>query len=202
MTELCKLRVNANNLSGGVLDFLGSMTRLRVLELDGNLLGRQLPRTLGWLWRLQYLDLKDARLVSVVPPELGKLRKLQFMDIYKNRLTGALPASLASMRSMREFDVSSNNFSREIPGALLASWPELISFQAQDNALTDNIPLEYDKDSNMTVLYLFHNNLTVLPREIDELMNLEVLDLSFNLTTESTPAHLAPSRNSRGWLSA
>nr|CAB3481370.1 unnamed protein product [Digitaria exilis] len=189
LAELRQLRVNGNNLSGGVPDFLGSMTRLRVLELAGNPLGGQLPPTLGRLWRLRRLDLKDSGLVSVVPPELGKLRKLQ--------LTGALPASLAGMLSMREFGVSCNNFTGDIPGALLASWPQLISFQAHENAFTGNIPPEFGKGSNnLKVLYLFHNNLTgPIPPEISELKNLEELDLSFNLITGSIPSSFGSLKN-------
>ncbi|TVU32656.1 hypothetical protein EJB05_24397, partial [Eragrostis curvula] len=189
LTKLRQLRVNANNLSGGVPEFLSSMTQLRVLELADNLLGGQLPPTLGALWRLRHLNLKGAGLVSVMPPELGKLRRLRFIDLSMNRLTGALPASLAGMRSMRDFGISSNNFAGEIPGALFASWPELISFQAQDNLFTGKIPSEIGKATKLKFLYLYLNNLTgSIPQEISELVNLEELDLSLNSLTGSIPS--------------
>jgi hypothetical protein len=132
------LHLGGNILIGGVPDFLGSMSQLRVLELASNPLGGPLPPVLGRLKMLQRLDVKNASLVSTLPPELGSLSNLDYLvRLSINHLSGGLPASFAGMRKIREIRIADCNLTGDIPRGLFTSWPELISFQAQTNKLFD-----------------------------------------------------------------
>ncbi|TVU09443.1 hypothetical protein EJB05_42915, partial [Eragrostis curvula] len=181
---------------GGVLEFLGSMTKPRVHELADNLLGGQLPPTLSQFWRLRRVDFKDAGLVSVVLPEPGKFMKLQFFDLSMNWLIGALPASLAGMRSMREFDISSKKFAgleakavvplpqQNLTGPIQPKITEMANPEKQDlspNLLTRSIPSSFDSLKNLKMLTLNGNELSgTIPPEIGNMSALQKFDVDTN----------------------
>ncbi len=70
---------------------MGSLTNLERLWLAGNQLTGEIPAELGDLTKLKYLDLSNNQLTGEIPAELGGLANLQWLYLYGNQLSGEIP---------------------------------------------------------------------------------------------------------------
>jgi hypothetical protein len=140
------------NLTGTIPTSLGSLTKLKFLDLGGNKFEGEIPTSLGDLGRLTSLVLSNNRLFGSIPPELSKLKSLKSLYLSNNLLTGTLPASLSSIRKMQWLAISQNRLTGTIPqsySVFLDSTMEL-----HENLLTGVIPLQLCNALNM---YTFKN---------------------------------------------
>ena len=124
MSSLRLLYLQLNSLSGPIPPELGRLTRLRRLWLDRNQLSGQIPPALGNMSNLGTLNLHTNRLKESIPPQLGNLSKLQHLGLHNNQLTGIIPAELSYLSEMTRLAVSNNQLSGTIPPEL-GSLPKL-----------------------------------------------------------------------------
>ena len=84
------------------------MSNLVRLRLDGNELSGPIPLQLAWLQRLRFLWLQDNRLSGSLPPTLGRdMVSLRRLNLSNNpELQGALPSNLADLPPLQELVVT------------------------------------------------------------------------------------------------
>jgi hypothetical protein len=129
-----------------------------------------IPKQLKYLEHLTLLVLnndQNAGLTGEIPPELGELSNLELLSLEHNQLTGPIPPELGSASKLIELDLGSNKLEGEIPK-------------------------ELGKLHSLEILYLNKNNLTltIANKNLENLLNLEVLDLSWNAIEGEIPSFI------------
>ncbi|KAI9081246.1 hypothetical protein K1719_036746 [Acacia pycnantha] len=172
------LDVSNNYLSGGVPESLSNLTRLRRLALSGNLLGGEIPSSIGFLSKLEELYLDNNNLQGTIPSSLNGLKSLKRLELQLNNLTGEIP-DLGSLESLYYLDISDNAVTGGIPATLPKS---LIQISMRNNSLSGGLRSESFRSLiDLQVLDLSYNNLKdSVPVVLFELPSLEQLTLSFN----------------------
>ena len=167
------------------------------LSEPGDGLTGTIPPELGTLSRLRFLDLSDNSLAGGVPPELGNLVNLVYLDLSANHLTGTIPSELGGLDRASAICLDYNKrFSRSelafVGGLTGPIPPELGNLQnlrdlgLQYNQLT-GIPPELGNLRNLQRLDLGHNQLMSFPPELGNLLSLQRLDLYYNQLTSIPP---------------
>ncbi len=154
-----RLELIDEGIAGPIPPALGSLTNLRVLDLNLNFWVLSIPPELGNLTNLTHLgfraseigDYFDTGLIDPIPPELGNLTNLTWLDLGRNRLSGALPVELGNLT-------------------------ELTTLHLAGNRLSGPIPAEFGQMSSLEVLDLTHNEGMAgrIPSELTSLRNLDV----------------------------
>lgn len=143
--ELANKPQESPGLSGPIPAWIGNLTKLTHLHLEGNSLEGPIPDSLRNLTRLEVLNLNNNRLTGQVPTWLGNLSNLKELSLCCNAsagnrgLTGAIPATLGSLGKLTVFDLSGNNLSGNIPDSIL-SLPELTNLYLARNNLEGDLP--------------------------------------------------------------
>ena len=122
----------------GEIPSLGGLTNLQRLDLQDNQLSGEIPASLGTLDRLRVLSLKDNQLTGQIP-DLASLQTLFFLELSGNQLSGEIPASLGSLDALRVLDLQDNDLTGEIP-AELGTLTLLKTTRFANNALTGCVP--------------------------------------------------------------
>ncbi|MDE2872413.1 MAG: Ig-like domain-containing protein [Gemmatimonadota bacterium] len=187
-------------LTGPIPPGLGTLNRLRVLDLGENSLTGSIPAGLGNLESLEILELGWNNLSGPIPPELGRLADLEVLSLCLNRrrdghtwvggLTGSIPAELGELGRLEVLNLYYNQLAGSMPPELAG----LQSLQVMDlgvNLLAGPIPPELEDLQELRLLRLHGNRLTdSIPAELADLQNLQVLYLNANQLTGSIPAEL------------
>jgi Leucine-rich repeat (LRR) protein len=154
-----------------VPSWIGSLTRLRTLDLGHNLLS-SLPDSMAGLQALEILYIHDNRL-SVLPQWIGSLRGLTYLNVAENGLA-ALPA-VAGLSRLIELRAMHNRLTDvpELP-------PSLRELHLRGNECTA-VPAAVRGLPDLRVLDMRANRLSgPLPSWLAELPRLEKLDLRWN----------------------
>ena len=93
-TDLEKLDLSHNMLTGALQSQIGNLKKLKVLDLSNNQF-TGVPAEVGQLRDLEVLDLSDNQLTGL-PNELGNLSKLQLLNLTGNAYS---EADLAGIRA-------------------------------------------------------------------------------------------------------
>lgn len=96
-------------------------TDLERLDLSDNRLTGAPQSQIGQLENLKFLDLSNNSLTGL-PAELGRLSKLETLDASNNKLTG-LPMELGNLTQLRVLDVSGNAYSKQDLDQIAAKLP-------------------------------------------------------------------------------
>ncbi|WOG91541.1 hypothetical protein DCAR_0310790 [Daucus carota subsp. sativus] len=161
-TKLTKLKymvISTCKVQGRIPAFIGNMTSLVDLELDGNFFTGKIPPELGLLKNLQSLELYYNELVGEVPEELGNLTELIDFDISVNFLTGEIPKSLCSLPKLEVLQLYNNSLTGRIP-EVIANSTTLRILSLYDNSLTGQVPKNLGKFSPMIAFDLSENQLS------------------------------------------
>eukprot|EP00210_Caulerpa_lentillifera_P004367 g4165.t1 len=81
-------------LTGRLPGAIGSLVKLRILDLSDNAFTGTIPRSFRHLRRLRYLNLAENRLNGTIPRFFGKYAKLQRMELGNNNFRGKIPKQI------------------------------------------------------------------------------------------------------------
>nr|MDA3818638.1 leucine-rich repeat domain-containing protein [Prolixibacteraceae bacterium] len=185
---------NSNWLTGPVDTWFGvtiSEERVTELQLRWNNLNGFLINEIGDLNALAVLDLQNNRnLTGSIPSTIGNINNLENLNLFYSNFTGSIPLELWNLTSLGYLDLSYNNFTGTIPSEI-AGMVNLYYLVLQGNQFTGSIPEELLTLTGLTGLYLGRNNFTssVMP-DFSVLVNLRGLGVDNCNFTGSIPTSL------------
>ncbi len=215
LANLKILKLDHNNLTGGIPINSDALHNLEVLNLSYNALDRtlDLPATSA-IPKLYHLDLSHNRLWSGIPPQIGLLTGLKVLRLNDNRLGEAIPGQMGNLTAMEELDLSRNGFVGGFPqwigaltnlkvlamrdiepypfgGQLPQSFGTLTKLQHLDlNGLgiEGSLPAGMADMTSLTHLDLGYNHLEgAVPDGFSGLTNLQYLDMSLSPRLDGLP---------------
>ncbi|CAL5435689.1 unnamed protein product [Camellia sinensis] len=210
LLNLTVLSMAVNNLAGPIPSSIGRLHKLQSLYLDYNKF-TELPSSLGNLTLLNTLNLAENNIHGSIPPSLGNCHSLLGLELHKNNfngsippeimslssisiylmldhnaLTGSLPSEVGSLKNLGYMDVSHNRLSGPIPNTL-SNCLSLEWLQLEANSFEGEIPQSLSMLRGLRVLDLSRNNLSgQIPSYLGELQ-LDMLNLSFNMLHGQVP---------------
>ncbi|CAF1860760.1 unnamed protein product [Brassica napus] len=166
-SSLSILKISNNKLRGHFLLKGLGFTSLTVLRIQNNLFTGRIGAGLLSSSMLSYIDMSDNRLTAnnflkgTIPPSLVVL------------FSGPLPSYVSY--SVKHLFLHNNSFTGPIPETLLRN-VEILDLR--NNQLSGSIP-EFVNIQKISIILLKGNNLTgSIPRQICDLSNIRLLDLS------------------------
>jgi Leucine-rich repeat (LRR) protein len=102
-TQVYKLTLDNQSLSGTICPQIGQLTSLTFLRLDVNKITGTLPVELFSLLRIQYFDLSNNILSSSIPTLIGSLTALTSFWLNSNKLTGPIPGTMTLLTNTFDY---------------------------------------------------------------------------------------------------
>jgi hypothetical protein len=93
-----------NNISGGIPEEFGNLSRLTSLDLEDNLLVGPIPASLGRLSKLQLLYVLESLFICFMDIQWLDIPVFCFLTriLSQNNLNGSIPDTLASILSLTD----------------------------------------------------------------------------------------------------
>jgi Leucine-rich repeat (LRR) protein len=204
LAKLTYLNLSENQLVGSIPP-VDSLTNLTYLDLsehsgEGGGLTGSIPAGVGSLTKLKHLDLYDNYLSGPIPTQWGSPTALTYLDLSYNQLSGSIPAGLGGLTQLTHLDLSMNH---QLTGSIPKELGDLTDLQYLDLAatgLTGRIPTQLGNLTNLTWLEL-HNNLLTgeIPASIVKLTHLTHLTLSCGLDSSNSTVIAFLNARDPGW---
>ncbi|XP_075490920.1 putative LRR receptor-like serine/threonine-protein kinase At1g74360 [Primulina tabacum] len=118
LSNLSRLDLSYNNLSGPLPVEISQMAGLKFLILSYNQFTGSIPSEFGNLSGLQALDLSFNMLQGWIPPSLGNLTSLLWLMLANNSLRGEIPPEMGNCSSLLWLNLANNQLSGSIPPQL------------------------------------------------------------------------------------
>ncbi|XP_047307650.1 receptor-like protein 7 [Impatiens glandulifera] len=190
LTFLSIIRLDQNNLSTNVPDFIADFRNLTVLRLSSCNLNGTFPEKILKAPTLQILDLTtNAKLHGSLPefPDNGSLQNLKLS--YTN-ISGQLPNSTGKLMNLSRIELSNCNFSGDIPTSM-GKLAKLVYLDLSWNSFSGPIP-SFQICKNLTYMDLSQNSLSgsVPSSYFDGLEKLVNIDWRNNLFNGTVPTSL------------
>ena len=104
-TQLHTLLVNRNRLGGDLPTSITNLsTNLWKLDLGTNFISGTIPYGIGNLVSLQKLVLRENLLTGPLPSSIGKLSRLVFLNLTSNRMSGEIPSSIGNITGLEKLN--------------------------------------------------------------------------------------------------
>ncbi|GMN57537.1 hypothetical protein TIFTF001_026638 [Ficus carica] len=188
LKELIYLDLSMNDFGGSKIpSFIGSLGKLRYLNLSGASFGGDIPPSLGNLSRLNYLDLSDNYYVQSNGNDLRWLSNifaLKYLDLGGWDLTKSTTHWLQTVNHLTKL------LELRLPGCQLSNLPlnlplvnftSLLVLDLSNNDFKSKIPHWLFNLKSLVILDLSSNNFSgVLPNAISNLTVLQKIDLTDN----------------------
>ncbi|XP_059436520.1 receptor-like protein 34 [Corylus avellana] len=190
LQSLSIIHLDYNNFSAPVPEIFANFKNLMSLDFAyANLTGK-FPRKIFQIPTLQMLDLSGNKLLQGSLPEFSSNGSLRTLVLSKTNFSGTLPNSIANLKMLSVINLSGCNFNGSIPKSM-ASLTRLLYLDMSNNNFGGSIP-SFSMVKNLTTISLSKNNLTgeITSTWWEELLNLEILDLSYNSLNGSIPLSL------------
>ncbi|BBN04902.1 hypothetical protein MPTK1_3g08670 [Marchantia polymorpha subsp. ruderalis] len=138
-TALVNLSMTGCNVAGTIPDFLGTMTKLRVLNLAYNKMSGGIPATFSGsnLVQLQ-VNNQQAPVFDGSIEAVGGMKFLKVLWLHVNAFTGPIPAGLGDATSLEDLRLNDNKLVGTIPQSFARL--ALQSFSVRNNMLIGPIP--------------------------------------------------------------
>ncbi|KAG8374324.1 hypothetical protein BUALT_Bualt11G0119800 [Buddleja alternifolia] len=187
---LSVLQLDGNNLSPSVPDLFANFSSLTTLSLRNCSLQGTFPAMIFQTPTLQNLDLSNNELLSVTVPQFLQSRSLRNMLLRFTNSSGSIPNSISNLSMLSTIDLFYCKFSGSIPSTL-SNLTQLTYVSLSQNFFTGSIPL-FHLSKKLTSINLRNNRLTgsLSSTHFKGLLNLESIDLGYNLLGGSIPESL------------
>ncbi|KAH0762959.1 hypothetical protein KY290_019032 [Solanum tuberosum] len=146
---------------------------------------------------LQILNLPGNNFTGNVPASLGKVKNLRWLNVKGNQLGSDEPdnmnfiSSLANCSNLQYLLLAHNHFGGMFPNSVTNLSTLLTGLHMGQNRIRGNIPKEIANLVNLNILYLQENRLTgSIPASIGILSNLGTLNLDSNRLTGEIPSSI------------
>ncbi|XP_039116734.1 receptor-like protein EIX1 [Dioscorea cayenensis subsp. rotundata] len=114
--SLTHLYLTGTFLKGDILDWIGDIKNLKVLDLSHNSLSGSVPSSLSRLTFLEELQLCYNQLTGTLPEEIGNLAQLDYMNLAHNQLSGVISeAHFNQLEKLETLDISQNSLDFQCP---------------------------------------------------------------------------------------
>ncbi|KAL8513147.1 hypothetical protein ACS0TY_019363 [Phlomoides rotata] len=188
------LDLHNNNLGGPIPEGLCDIGSWYTINLGQNQLSGPIPECFGNLISLRFLHLYSNLLNSSIPTGLWRLKDLQGLLLSSNSLTGFLPLEMGNLLAANYIDLSMNNLSQSIPNTI-GNLQSLVYLSLAHNRLEGSIPVFVGSMISLVALDLSNNDLSgSIPKSLEELQQLDYLNVSFNSLSGDIPSG-GPFRN-------
>jgi len=107
-TTIVTVDISNRNAFGQISPYVGNLTNLTQLAMNGNALTGTIPLSLGNLVNLKYLDLYSNQLSGSLPSVLGQLPSIFALYVQNNLLTGQIP-DFVSVPNLAQFMLFNNS---------------------------------------------------------------------------------------------
>ncbi|TKY67994.1 LRR receptor serine/threonine-protein kinase [Spatholobus suberectus] len=202
-SNLLRLDLKENNLTGPILQNIGVLSKLQFLDLSTNHhLNGTLPLSIANLTQVYELDVSRSNITGILDPRLFPdgsdrpksgligIRNLLFQD---TQLGGRIPNEIGNIRNLTLLALDGNNFYGPIPPSL-GNCTHLSILRMPQNQLTGPIPPSIGKLKNLTDVRFYINNLNgTVPQEFGNLSSLIVLHLAENNFSGELPPQVCKS---------
>ncbi|KAG5617711.1 hypothetical protein H5410_017535 [Solanum commersonii] len=192
LTSLEELYLSYNNLEGQVPASLARLTKLRLPGLQ------LLPN-------LQILYLAKCQVIGSIPSSLANASKSLELDFPINNFTGNIPKGFGNLRNLLWLNVWSKQFGHGKHDDLdfvnsLTNCRSLQMLHFRDNQFVGTLPHSTVNLSSQLQSLLFYGNRISgsIPKEISNLVNLNLFELSSNNLTGSIPDSIGRPTNLGG----
>ncbi|XP_057499410.1 probable LRR receptor-like serine/threonine-protein kinase At3g47570 [Actinidia eriantha] len=192
-SKLIELSIEYNGFGGVLPNSIANFsTQLRRLVVGRNKISGSIPRDIGNLVSLNTLGLEYNQLTGSIPTSIGRLHTLQGVAFGENNLSGKIPSSIGNLTLLTELGLEENNLQGNIPSTI-GNCQGLLMLQLFGNNLSGSIPREVIGLSSLSIsLDLSQNSLSgPLPQEVGNLRNLGLLSLSRNKLSGEIPSSLS-----------
>ncbi|XP_058109263.1 probable LRR receptor-like serine/threonine-protein kinase At3g47570 isoform X2 [Magnolia sinica] len=195
LSSIQVLNVAVNRLHGSIPPNLGLLfPHLRGILVGGNQFTGTLPNSLSNASSLEFVGFSDNGFSGHVPLNLGSLSRLYRFNIEKNQLGSregddlSFLTSLTNCTNLIGISTYFNNLSGELPGSIANLSTQLKILNLGGNKLFGIIPKEIDNLINLYVLHLGGNSMKgTLPVDIGKLNKLQALSLRRNKFSGQIP---------------
>ncbi|XP_068311719.1 receptor-like protein EIX2 [Pyrus communis] len=170
-------------LGGKVNPSLLNLKHLNHLDLSfNNFEGLQIPSFLGSLKRLRYLDLSNAAFNGTIPHQLGNLSSLHYLDLSSNSdLMVENLEWLSGLSLLKHLDMSDVDLTNASRWLQVNTLPYLLVELHFSDCKLHHMPSGIVNLTNLKVLDLANNDVnSTIPTWLYSSGNLESLYLSFN----------------------
>ena len=185
---LVGLELDSLGMQGALVDELGFLPSLTLLDLHNNSLQGSIPYSLGLLTDLEYLDLGSNFFEGKIPSTIGTLTYLVYLGLNDNELSGKFPRSFEGLENVEDVFMQSNQLQGSIPSQI-AGMSNLVQLDLSGNNLTGSIPEELGTATQLSFLSLAQNAFTGTISEslASKLVYMTILQLHDNQFSGSMP---------------
>ncbi|XP_044473281.1 receptor-like protein 33 [Mangifera indica] len=186
---LSVIRLDQNNLSSPLPDFIGDFMNLTSLHLVYCGLQGTFPEKIFQVPTLVNLDLSRNELLQGSLPQFPQNLSLRTLMLSFTNFSGTIPHSIANLKNLSRIGLSGCNFTGPIPTSI-ANLTQIVYLDLSGNNLSGSIP-SFHMSKNLSYLDLSRNLLTgVISSSWEQLQNLSYVDLRFNSLNGSIPSSL------------
>ncbi|KAL3721913.1 hypothetical protein ACJRO7_034285 [Eucalyptus globulus] len=196
ISKLKTLNLHYNNLTGCIPSSLYNLTSLVYFDVGGNCLHGEIPSNIGnYFPHLRGLYITFNQFSGQVPHSLPNATGLEDLFFTSNSFTGNVPANLGNLRNLTMISFSANQFQTGFNGlnflTEFTNCTKLKHLLLGSNQITGHIPPEIEKLNGLQVLALYNNSISgEIPHGIGKLKNLTYLLLWGNRISGPIPSSL------------
>lgn len=186
LTSLEYLDLSSNHLFGSIPPKISTMVKLYTLVLNDNFFNDTVPNWFNSLSNLTILSLKNNQLKGPFPSSIQQITTLTDLVLSSNKISGKVP-SLDTLSNLHVLDLSGNNLDSNLP----AMPKGLVMAFLRNNSFSGEIPRQYNQLSQLQHLDMSFNKLSGKPpAALFSFPNISYLNLASNMLSGSVPDHL------------